>query len=78
MNKKIEDLAAVFLQNTPGFLTQQAVNDFAVNIVKDILQHINSTPTQQLTKTTFDQQLVSATKQQITKYIRAQYGLTSN
>jgi hypothetical protein len=81
MNKHIEDLAyktGMFCDSTPDNWDQQAINNFVLNIVKDVLKHIDTTPTQQLSATTYDLQLVTATKQYITKYIRTQYGLTSN
>ena len=81
MNKKIEDLAyttGMFCDGTPYNWDSQAINDFALNIINDVLQHINSAPTQQLIATTFDLQLVQATKHNITKHIRNTYGITQN
>jgi len=81
MNKRIEDLAyktGMFCDGTPDNWDQQAINNFALNIINDILKHIDTTPTQQLVATTYDLQFVTAAKQQITKHVRTQYGLTSN
>jgi hypothetical protein len=81
MNKHIENLAyktGIFCDGTLDNWDQQAVHNFALNIITDVLKHINTMPTQQLVVTTHDLQFVTATKQQITKYIRTQYGLTSN
>jgi len=81
MNKHIENLAykaGMFCDGTPDTWDQLAINNFALNIINDVLKHIDTAPTQQLIATTYDLQLVTATKQQITKYIRTQYGLTSN
>ena len=75
VNKKIEDLAGV---NTLENCSKQRINDFALNIINDVLQLIHQTPTQQLAVTTFDLQLVLATKQNITKHIRNVYGITTN
>ena len=78
MNKHIEDLAYKTGMCAYSNGNQQAVNDFALHIINDILEHIETTPTQQLVATTYDLQFVTATKQQITKHVRTQYGLTSN
>jgi len=78
MNKRIKDLAYKTGMCAYSNGNQQAVNDFALHIINDILSHIETAPTQQLTATTYDLQFVTATKQQITKHIRTQYGLTSN
>jgi hypothetical protein len=78
MNKRIKDLAYKTGMCAYSNGNQQAVNDFALYIINDVLEHIDRVPTQQLTATTYDLQLVTATKQQITKHVRTQYGLTSN
>jgi len=78
MNKRIKDLAYKTGMCAYSNGNQQAVNDFALHIINDVLEHIDRAPTQQLTATTYDLQLVTATKQQITKHVRTQYGLTSN
>ena len=81
VNKKIEDLAyttGMFCDGTPDSWDSQAINNFALNIINDVLQHITSAPTQQLIATTFDLQLVQATKQNIVKHIRNTYGITQN
>ena len=78
MNKRIKDLAYKTGMCAYSNGNQQAVNDFVLHIINDVLEHIDRAPTQQLVATTYDLQLVTATKQQITKHVRTQYGLTSN
>jgi hypothetical protein len=81
MNKHIEDLAyktGMFCDGTPDSWDTNAINDFALCIINNVIDNINQTPTQQLTATTYDLQLVTATKQRITKYLKEQYGITTN
>jgi hypothetical protein len=62
--------------NKRALNTQQ--RKFANLIAEDIIELVNETPTQQLTVTTFDRELVTATKQRIVKHIRNVYGITQN